>query len=503
MGDEASTPPAAASPLDLVIKDVRVVRPHQPTVTLLDLGVRDGRFVRIAPGIAPSDAREVFDGRHLLGFPGVVDAHTHVGIYAPLSGDAESESRAAASGGVTAMLTYFRTGQYYLNRSGPYAEFFPEVLRLSDGHYWVDYGYHLAPIRPAHVGEMEALAVEHGVPSFKIFMFYGDYGLHGQADRREQRNFLMLGDDESYNLAHFEFVMRGAAGVQQRHPQLADHVSVSLHCEVADILLAYTRLVQRDSSLTGLRAYSAARPPHSEGLGVWIAAYLAHETSCRHVNLLHLSSRKALEAAGRMRATLPHLDLRCEVTVGHLLLDYDTPAGARAKVNPPIRSREDVEFLWQAVLDRQVDWVVSDHACCATETKLDRSHPADVWLAKAGFGGTEYLLSGVFSEGSRRGMSPAHMAELLSWNPARRFGLGGKGDIATGYDADLVLLDPDRSFTVRAADSPSGQGYTPFEGQELRGQVMTTFLRGQIVYDRGTVVGPARGRYLRRPTPTP
>jgi allantoinase len=492
-----------AAPLDLVIKNVRVVRPRQPAVEVLDLGVRDGRFARVAPVIPPSDARTVIDGRHLLGFPGVVDAHTHVGIYAPLSGDAESESKAAASGGVTAMLTYFRTGQYYLNRGGPYAEFFPEVLRLSEGHYWVDYGYHLAPIQASHVGEMEALAVEHGVPSFKIFMFYGDYGLHGKADRRDQRNFLMLGEDERYDLAHFEFVMRGAAGVLARHPGLRDHVSVSLHCEVADILNAYTRLVQQDPSLTGLRAYSAARPPHSEGLGVWIAAYLAHEAECRNVNLLHLSSRKALEAAFRMRAALPHLDLRCEVTVGHLLLDYDTPAGAHAKVNPPIRSREDVEFLWQAVLDRKVDWIVSDHACCATETKLDRGRPDDVWLAKAGFGGTEYLLSGVFSEGSRRGMSLAHMAELLSWNPARRFGLGGKGDIAPGYDADLVLLDPERTFTVRAAGSPSAQGYTPFEGQELKGEVMTTFLRGQVVYDRGGVVGPARGRYLRRPTPGP
>ena len=66
-----------------------------------------------------------------------------------------------------------------------------------------------------------------------------------------------------------------------------------------------------------------------------------------------------------------------------------------------------------------------------------------------------------------------------------------------------MLLDPERTFTVRAADSPSAQGYTPFEGQELRGEVMATFLRGQVVYDRGGVVGPARGRYLRRPTPGP
>jgi allantoinase len=110
---------------------------------------------------------------------------------------------------------------------------------------------------------------------------------------------------------------------------------------------------------------------------------------------------------------------------------------------------------------------------------------------------------GVFSEGTRRGLSPGRVAELTSWNPARRFGIGGKGDIAPGYDADLALLDPAGSFTVRAADSPSAQGYTPFEGQALTGQVRATFLRGQLVYDRGRIVGPARGRYLARPTPPP
>jgi allantoinase len=126
-----------------------------------------------------------------------------------------------------------------------------------------------------------------------------------------------------------------------------------------------------------------------------------------------------------------------------------------------------------------------------------------VWLAKAGFGGTEYLLSGVFSEGTRRGLSPGRVAELTSWNPARRFGIGGKGDIAPGYDADLVLLDPDRSVAIRASESPSAQGYTPFEGLTLRGQVMTTILRGHVVYDGGRIVGRPRGQYLRRPTPGP
>ena len=113
---------------------------------------------------------------------------------------------------------------------------------------------------------------------------------------------------------------------------------------------------------------------------------------------------------------------------------------------------------------------------------------------------TEYLLSGVLSEGSKRGLSYNRMAELLAWNPARRYGILQKGDIAPGYDADLVLVDPHESFVVRAAESESKQGYTPFEGMALTGRVKSTFLRGELIYDRGQCVGPARGRYIRRPT---
>lgn len=487
--------------LDLVIKNVRVVRPNRQGVDLLDLGVRDGKFARIAADIPVGDAKEVFDGDRLLAFPGLVDAHMHAGIYSPLAEDAISESQAAAMGGVTSMITYFRSGQYYLNRGGSYTDFYPEVLAISEGRYWSDYGYHLAPIQHSHIGEMEMLLTEHGVPSFKIFMFYGGYGLHGKAGRDAQRQFLMIDEGDSYDFAHFEFIMRSASRLMRKYPELADYVSVSLHCEIADILNAYTKIVQEDSSLTGLRAYSAARPPHSEGLGIWIASYLAYETECLNINLLHLSSRKAIEAAMMMQQVFPHINFKREVTVGHLSLDYDSPAGPHAKVNPPIRSRDDVEYLWEAVLDRKVDWVVSDHACCRAELKTSPDDPGDIWLAKAGFGGTEYLLSGVFSGGSKRGMTYNHMAELLSWNPAQRFGLMNKGDIAVGYDADVVLLDPDQSFTVRAAESLSGQGYTPFEGLELTGQVKHTFLRGYQTFDNGNIIGQAKGQYLWRPTP--
>ncbi len=236
-----------------------------------------------------------------------------------------------------------------------------------------------------------------------------------------------------------------------------------------------------------------------KGLAIWIASYLANETNCVNINLLHLSSRKAVDAAWTMQQVFPHIAFRREVTVGHLLLDTDCECAVHAKVNPPIRPRADVEALWQAVLDRKIDWIVSDHACCSAEQKWSKDDPTNIWLAKSGFGGTEYLLSGVLSEGSKRGMSYNHMAELLSWKPAQRFGLASKGDIAPGYDADIAIVDPHESFVVHAAQSESVQGYSPFEGVELSGRVKSTFLRGALVYDNGNVVGPARGKYLWRP----
>ncbi len=490
-------------PLDCLIKGVRLVSPNRSAVESVDLGIAGGRFVEIGPEIDPSTAKRVVAGANRLAFPGLVDAHMHVGIYAPLAKDAVSESQAAAMGGVTSALTYFRTGQYYLNKGGPYADFYPEVLDISSGNYHVDYAYHLAPIAASHIDEMESLLTEHGVCSFKIFMFYGGYGLHGKSSKNAQRDFLMIGEDDSYDFAHFEFIMRSASRLIKKYPEMADQISVSLHCELADILNAYTQLVRKDKSLSGLRAYSAARPPHSEGLAIWIASYLAYETECLNINLLHLTSRKAIDAAMMMQNVFPHINFRREVTIGHLLMDYDTPAGCHAKVNPPIRSREDVEFLWESVLNGDVDWVVSDHACCSGELKTDGHDHTDgdaIWVSKSGFGGTEYLLSGLIDEGSKRGLSYNEMAKLVCWNPAQRYGLLNKGDIALGYDADLVLVDPDESFVVRAAESPSLQGYTPFEGMELTGRVKSTWLRGDVIYEDGNIVGPARGQYVSRPT---
>jgi allantoinase len=487
------------SSLETLVKNVQVVRPGAAEPERLDIGIAGGKFTRLAADIPAEDAQVVIDGRGLLAFPGVVDAHQHWGIYNPLDEDTRTESRASAQGGVTTALTYMRTGQYYLNRGGSYDEFFPHVLEASEGRAYVDYAFHLAPMMREHIDEIPLLIEKYGVTSFKIFMFYGSHGLHGRS--ADQSSFLMIPENERYDLAHFEFVMRGIQEAREKLTELAPHVSLSLHCETAEIMTAYTRLVEEQGTLSGLAAYSASRPQHSEGLAVTIASYLAHETGLPNINLLHLSSRKALDAAVRMARTFPHVDFRREVTVGHLLADVETAAGIGGKVNPPLRPREDVEALWEYVLDGTVDWVVSDHACCKDETKFGDPRE-DVFAAKSGFGGTEYLLPGLVGEGRRRGLSYGRIAELTSWNPAQRYGLPTKGTIAEGYDADFCLVDPSASWTVHAADSESTQEYTPFEGFELSAKVTDTFVRGHQVLERGNVVGTPQGTFLRRPTGT-
>ncbi len=203
-------------------------------------------------------------------------------------------------------------------------------------------------------------------------MFYGAHGLHGRST--EQGSFLMIPEGQAYDYAHFEFVMRGiqAARQDERFRAIADDISLSLHCETAEIMRAYTKIVEDAGGPRDLAAYSRSRPPHSEGLAITIVSYLAHETELPNINLLHLSSRKAIEAAMLMAATFPQVNFRREVTIGHLLADISTASGIGGKVNPPLRPREDVEALWEHLLAGDFSWVTSDHACCKGRDKVRR-----------------------------------------------------------------------------------------------------------------------------------
>jgi allantoinase len=482
---------------DRVITDVRVIRHDSSEPIDADIAIVDGVIVEVAPGIDASESADVISGKGRLAFPGVVDAHEHWGIYNPLREDSKSESRACAQGGVTSALSYIRTGQYYLNKGGPYSEFMPEVLEACAANSYVDYAFHLAPMMSSHIDEIPEIIKRDGVTSFKIFMFYGSHGLHGRSS--SQNDFLMIPEGERYDLAHFEFVMRGIQKAREIYPDIAKDISLGLHCETAEIMTAYTKIVEESGQYNGLEAYHHSRPPHSEGLAITIASYLAHETNLPNINLLHLTSAKAMEAAMLMQKCFPNVNFRREVTVGHLLADIHTASGLGGKVNPPLRPREDVEALWDHLLKGDVDWVVSDHACCKDELKFGDPRE-DVFLAKSGFGGAEYLLAGMVTEGSKRGLGLDRVAALTSHNPAQRFGLHSKGAIGVGLDADIALVDPNVSWVVRAEDSESAQEYTPFEGFELSAKVTDTFVRGHHVLINGAISGQPSGQYLFRPT---
>src|SRR5205814_9693324 len=127
---------------DWAILGGSVVVPYLGTLRC-DVGVRGGRIVALADAIAPAEAAEVLDARGLLVLPGAVDSHFHIGIYRDLARDAESETRSAVAGGVTTVVSYFRTGSHYLNKSGPYHTIFPEVVAATEGHAYTDFAYHL------------------------------------------------------------------------------------------------------------------------------------------------------------------------------------------------------------------------------------------------------------------------------------------------------------------------------------------------------------------------
>jgi dihydroorotase (multifunctional complex type) len=451
-----------------------------------DIGIRDGRIAALADALAAADGDEVVDARGRLVLPGAVDSHFHLGIYRDLAHDARSETASALAGGVTSVISYFRTGSHYLNKSGPYRTIFPEVLAATAGHAYTDFGYHIGIMTGEQLDEVDWLVAEQGVASFKYYMFYK--GLNLTSDSTQASAYTMA---ESYDLGHLYLLMRQVAAASVRHGARG-RISLSLHCEQAELIRVFMEEVKR-AGPGGLEGYHRARPPLTERLSIAEALVLADETQCP-VNLLHLSSGDAVASGARGRRDLPHVDMRLETTLHHLALTWATAGGIAGKVNPPIRGEDDREALWRAVLDGRIDTVVSDHACCAAADK-----EADLWKALPGFGGTALLYPYLLSEGRRRGLPLARIVELASTNPARAFGLyPRKGAIAVGSDADLALMDPDVERVVTPEVLHSAQDFTPFAGVRVRGWPTHTLLRGRVVFRDGRVLGAPGGEYLAR-----
>lgn len=475
---------------DLVIKGGHVVFPKGGVIKA-DIGVIGEKIAAIEADIPGEKTQKTINATGKYVFPGAIDSHFHVGIYRPLSDDAISESTSALSGGVTTILSYFRTGKDYLNKQAPYREILPELLGLSKKSFLTDYGYHLACFTDEQISEVEWLVKEGGVSTFKYYMFYKLLTLAGATP--EANNYLMI--DNPVDFGFLYKFMKEVGRVNQLFKDYGN-ISMSVHCENPEIIRATLEEVKANPTGNLMKDYSNSRPPWQEELAINEAAIIARHTNCP-LNLLHLSSQKAVEAGMDVSKRYPDINFLLEGTLHHLGLSNDMDLEQKAKVNPPIRSSSDVDFLWNAVLTGFIQTVVSDHACATLEKKK-----GDLWTSMPGFGGTSLMFPVLITEGHfKRGLPLERIAELSAANPARRHNLyPKKGTIMIGSDADLAIVDIDEERELKLEDLFTAQEFSPELGMKFKGWTDVTVLRGKVVFEKGKVMGkPGDGKYIKRP----
>ncbi|WP_144183919.1 dihydropyrimidinase [Elioraea rosea] len=454
---------------DLVVRGGTIVTASD--TMRADIGVRGGRIVAIAESL-PASGRSI-EAEGLLVMPGGVDTHCHI-EQLEANGTVHEDSFATASasafaGGTTSAICF--ASQFKGHPIGPTLDEYRRRARSA----MLDYSFHQIVTDPtdAVLKELPGI-VASGIRSFKIFMTYDP--LH--VDDRE--------------------VLRVLAAAKRLG------AFVTVHCEnYAAIGFMTEALIAAGHTAPKYHAWS--RPAVVEREATYRAIALA-ELIDTPIQVFHVSSAEVAEEIARAKArglkvwgeTCPQY---LALTDGHM--DWPGFEGAKFMCSPAPREAAEHERMWGMIRRGVLDVISSDHCGFSYEgSKGKGQNGRDVPFRDIpnGIPGLAARLPIVFSEGVSKGrITPNEFVALTATNPANLFGLSGKGRIAIGADADLVVWDPKKQVTLTNALMQHAIDYTPYEGIEVTGWPVATIRRGEVVMQGGTVQAePGSGRFLAR-----
>ena len=429
-----------------------------------NLVLDEGKIVMLTNEIPACDNKINADG--LVSIPGIIDPHVHYGVYSPIEKAAKSESHAAAIGGVTTMMRMLRLGDSYKK------SLLPQLYASSNSHY-IDYAIHASIFTLNQVDEMQ-FCVDNGVTSFKLYMNLGGEVGHVYMDMQPEKNLLQ----EEHVEVNSEIVQK----VVEKASSIGCPVLV--HAEDFEQCGCGIRK-SKEENLDGLAVWSKSRPYESESKSIKTISKFARDSNCV-LYFAHIGSRRALEQIDEERKNGTKIFV--ETCPHYLTLSHEKQEGYLAKVMPPIRSKDDVSSVWNAISQNKIDTVGTDHVANQLKLKLGGN---TVWDALAGFPGIGTLLPLLLSEGvNKNRISISQLANLTSANTAKIFGMYPvKGSLEPSSDADITLIDLKKEQKVTSDLFGGFSDYLVYEDWKLKGWPVKTIIRGEVVSEDFQVIG--------------